>query len=523
MIRRFVLSSALLLVLCLLLAAAFPAFSQETASRPIVTHEDKHDISPPARDLAGTVPPATGNRFALLSPMRQIPRTAGNLQLADPLVQNLPQPLVNATNLLNFNGISADGFAPPDTNGSVGATQFVQTVNVEYAVYNKTTGARLLGPKPINSIWAGFGGLCESGNQSDPIVLWDKAAQRWFISQVVFNNTSTSFKQCMAVSTTSDATGSYARYAFSFGKNLNDYPKFGVWPDAYYASYNIFQNAKFFAGARACAYDRSAMLAGSAAISICFQRSVNDFSLLPSDLDGNTPPPAGSRNFYVELATSTSLKLFKFHVDFVTPSNSTFTGPSSIPVAAFTQLCPATLACIPQPSPGEKLDAIGDRLMYRNAYRNFGDHEALVLTHTVDKGGGVAGARWYEIRKPSSPVLFQQGTVTGGANIWMASIAMDKNGDIALGFSRSSSTLDPSISYTGRVPSDPLGTMETAKTVVNGTGVQTKTFHRWGDYSSMNIDPADDCTFWYTQEYIKTTGSFTWSTRIVKFKFNSCL
>jgi hypothetical protein len=227
----------------------------------------------------------------------------------------------------------------------------------------------------------------------------------------------------------------------------------------------------------------------------------------------------------LSIADSSDLNFFRFHVDFTNPANSSFIGPILIPVAPFSEICnrSTNLACIPEPQPGQKVDAISDRLMYRLAYRNFGDHESLVANHTVE-GGPLAGVRWYELRNPSSaPFVLQQGTVvTPDIDFWMGSIAMDKAGNIALGFSASSGSLDPSVAVVGRVPTDPLGTMQAPIMVVTGTGVQQASFHRWGDYSSMFIDPKDDCTFWYTQEYYKTTDSFNWSTRITSFKFNSC-
>jgi hypothetical protein len=250
---------------------------------------------------------------------------------------------------------------------------------------------------------------------------------------------------------------------------------------------------------------------------------------MPADLDGSTAPPTGAPNYEMDLATSTKINLYKFHVDFVVTSNSTFTGPTQLSVPSYTDACATTGACIVQPSPGEKLDALGDRLMYRLAYRNFGAHESLVVNHSI-KGSGTGAApsavRWYEVRSPgSSPVIFQKGTVGGGTSAisqWMGSIGMDKNGDIALGYSRSGSTLKPSIAYVGRIPTDALGKMESAHTIVTGGGVQQSSFNRWGDYSSMQIDPVDDCTFWYTTEYYKTSGSFNWSTHMASFKFTTC-
>jgi hypothetical protein len=364
---------------------------------------------------------------------------------------------------------------------------------------------------------------------SDPIATYDKAAGRWLITMIAFNNAFTINYACVAISTSSDATGTFHLYQFSYGTTLPDYPKLGVWPDAYYITTNSFPLGGAFTGAETCALDRTNMLAGNTATMICFKRTATDFSLMPADLDGATAPPLGAPNYELELATSTTLDLFKFHVDFVTPSKSTFTGPTKLTVAAYTDACAANGTCIMQPSPGELLDALGDRLMYRLAYRNFGNHEALVANHSI-KGSGtgnaVSAVRWYEIRSPgSSPVVFQQGTVGGGISsvaLWMGSIAMDKNGDIALGYSKSNKTVKPSIEYVGRIPTDALGKMESSKLIITGTGVQTNSFHRWGDYSSMAIDPADDCTFWYAQEYYKSTGSFHFNTRLASFKFTTC-
>jgi hypothetical protein len=492
-----------------------------TGSQPILINQMKNDVSAPLRDMAIPVQVAPGTQRQAPVPLPTGPMITS--ARPDPVAQQPTGSLVGVSTILNFPGQSADGYVPPDTNGAIGATQFVQTVNVTVAVYDKRTGALLLGPTPMNAIWSGFGGSCETSNGGDPVVLYDQLAGRWLVSQIQFN--SAPYLQCVAVSTTSDATGSYNRYAFSFGNDLNDYPKFGVWPDAYYFSANMFANGVSFIGAQACAFDRAAMLAGNTATAICFQEPPTVASLLPSNLDGSTLPPTASPNFFVEIADSTDVNLFRFHADFASPANSTFTGPAVIPVAPFSEICnrAINLACIPEPPPGERVDGLGDRLMYRLAYRNFGDHESLVVNHTV-AGGPLAGVRWYEIRSPeASPFVFQQGTVVDpSTDFWMGSIGMDKDGDIALGFSASSFTLDPSINIVGRVPSDPLDTMELPLSVVSGTGVQEASFHRWGDYSSMAIDPKDGCIFWYTQEYYKTSGSFNWTTRISAFKFDSC-
>ncbi|HVS73983.1 MAG TPA: hypothetical protein VHE23_01060 [Candidatus Acidoferrales bacterium] len=509
------------LTLCILVCSGL-AMAQGQSE---VVSEVKHDISPALRDIPHT-PPAQGIQREI--PLRRPHPPEAFSPQPDPALQVSAGPLVTTTAGLNFVGVGvglanfSDCCAPPDTNGAVGATQFVQWVNLSFAVFDKTTGALAAGfPKAGNTIWSGFGGSCETRNDGDPIAQYDKAAGRWVLAQPVF---ASPFSYCIAVSTTSDATGSYNRYQFSM-PNFPDYPKLGVWSDGYYASFNMF-SGNTFVGARACAFNRTAMLAGAAATAVCFQNSSSVANLLPSDLDGATAPPAGSPNFFVRFA-SNSLNLFRFHVDFATPANSTFTGPVSIPVAAFSPACNGG-ACIPQPGTSQKLDSLADRLMYRLAYRNFGTSESLVVNHSVfvsgNKHSQVDGIRWYEIRNPNgTPTVFQQGTFSPDSNSrWMGSIAMDKVGDIAVGYSVSSSSTFPSIRFTGRVPTDALGTLEAENTIQNGGGSQLTGLNRWGDYSSIAIDPVDDCTFWYTTEYLMNNGTFNWSTRIASFKFPGC-
>ncbi len=509
------------LVLCLL-CIPNRTWSQ---SAPEVSADVKHDVSPALRDLPQSPTPSEPKRER---PLRLTHAPGPFAPEPDPVLQGSTGPFVSVTSGLNFQGVGvglgnySDCCAPPDTNGAAGATQFVQWVNLDFAVFDKTTGALLHGPTAGNSLWVGFGGTCETTNDGDPIAQYDKAAGRWVLAQPVF---SAPYMYCIAVSTTSDATGSYHRYAFAM-PNFPDYPKLGVWPDAYYASFNMF-SGNSFVGARACAFQRSAMLAGANATQICFQESSSVPSLLPSDLDGATAPPTGSPNFYMNFG-SNSLNLFRFHVDFTTPSNSTFTGPINIPVAAFTEACGGG-ACIHQPSTSQKLDSLGDRLMYRLAYRNRNGTESLLVNHSIfvsgNKHSQVDGVRWYEIRSPNgTPAIFQQGTFSppDSNSRWMGSIAMDKVGEIAVGYSVSSSSLFPSIRFTGRVPGDPSGTLQGESTILNGAGSQLTSLSRWGDYSSMSLDPLDDCTFWYTTEYLKNNGTFNWSTQIASFKFATC-
>ena len=519
--QRVVVFAALSALAVFLWACAWdtPALAQEASSGPVVISPLAHDVSPPLRDIVLSAPieAPTAQRIIPLRATRPLPG-AGAPQAEDPVLQHQSLPFVGTTNGLNFAGISADGVAPPDTNGSVGNTQYVQIVNVEYAVYDKATGTLLLGPTSIHNIWSGFSGDCASGDGGDPNVLFDKAAARWVVGQINVNDNA----YCIAVSTTSDATGSYYRYEYSFGNNLPDYPKLGVWPDAYYFAANLFVGGASFIGADPCAFDRATMLNGGPANTICIPQNSSVASLLPSDLDGSTAPPSGEPNLYLELFDSSHLGLFKFHVDFSTPSNSTFTGPTTITVASYGQACGGG-TCIPQSGTTQQLDSLGDRLMFRNAYRNLNGTEYLVANHSVTAGGSV-GVRWYQIQNPNgTPSVAEQGTFAPDSSYrWMGSIAMDQAGDIAVGYSASSSSIHPAIRYAGRVPSDPSGSLESENSIIEGTGSQTSGLNRWGDYSGISIDPTDDCTFFCTNEYIPANGSFNWNTQIASFKFNGC-
>jgi Bacterial Ig domain/Malectin domain len=408
--------------------------------------------------------------------------------------------------------------APPDPNGAVGPSRYMQIVNAAIAIFDKS-GTTLLGPVATNTLWAGFGGGCETDNNGDGTVVYDRAADRWIVSQFALGVTP--FLQCVAVSTTGDPAGSYARYSFSYA-TFPDYPKMGVWPDAYYETFNMFDSSgTTFLNATVCAYDRAKMLAGQSATQQCFNES--NGSLLPSTVDGPTAPPAGSPNFLLTLnATTQSLEIFKFHVDWTTPANSTLTGPTLLPVAAFSEACGGG-TCIPQLNTTQLLDSLGDRLMFRLAYRNFGDHEALVVNHSVAAGSSV-GVRWYEVRSPNgTPSIFQQGTYAPDLGYrWMGSIAMDAVGNIGLGFSTSSATSRPGAHLTGRLVGDPAGTMTLGESVlIEGPGSQT-TVGRWGDYTALTVDPVDDCTFWYTNQYQAVDGGFNWHTRIGSFKLGPC-
>jgi hypothetical protein len=519
------------------LSAAAPAHAGlSKGQHPIVNRSVKNDVSAPLRTIAGKPSNGHGGQaddFPALKPVRP-----GRPNSMNPHVQSSFGTALIPTASNNFDGVG-NGFtgpngtftvasAPPDTNGAVGPQDYVQTVNTDFAVFNKDAtrgaiGSVRYGPVAINTLWSGFGGLCQTDNDGDPTVVYDGMANRWVISQFAVTNPNPNFYQCIAVSTTSDPTGSYYRYAFSY-TNFPDYPKMGVWPDGYYVTYNLFNAAgTTFLGAQDCAFNRSQMLTGAAATQQCFTTSTSYGGLLPANLDSPTQPPAGSPNYVVALDTTTSLAFWKFHVDWATPANSTFTGPSSIAVASYAQACGGG-TCIPQSGTTNQLDSLADRAMYRLAYRNFGSYESLVVDHAVTVGSTV-GMRWYELRSPNAtPTVYQSGTYSPDSTYrWMGSIAQDQSGDMAMGFSTSSSSVHPGISYTGRLVGDALNTMSQGESsIIVGAGSQTGTLTRWGDYSAMTIDPADGCTFWYTNEYIPANGSFNWKTRIGSFKYTQC-
>ncbi len=378
-------------------------------------------------------------------------------------------------------------------------------------------------------------------------VLYDQLADRWVLTQ--FTASGPTYFECVAVSQTNDPTGSYFRYAISTGNNFPDYPKGGMWPDAYYFSTREFLNGSTFVGVGAYALDRAQALAGNPNPTIVgFLAPPNPLyivgdGLLPSDLDGQATPPPGSPNYFLGSqddnasygAPTDALNLYKFHYDPVTPVNSTFTLTDTLLTQPFNSIfsstCTSTRSCIPQPGTPTKIDHQGyrQRPLFRLAYRNFGGHESLVTNQSVNAGTGpngvVSGVRWWELRSPnSSPVIFQEGTyapgLTDGIHRWMGSIAMNSLGDIALGFSASNDTnpsVFPSVYYTARHDGDPPGQMTLGEgSIINGTGSQTGSA-RWGDYTAIDVDPTDDTTFWYINEYVPSTSSIGWRLRIGAF------
>lgn len=514
------------------------------ASAQVEAHASvQFDVSVPLREMPREFPSGRRSRFMH---EERIPKpkkilTPG-VPFVDSMLQTSAEPLVAATKILSVEslsvggfGLDCDGVSPPDANVAVGGSQIVQWVNTCYAVFDKATGAEIAGPFLGNHFWNGFGGACQSQNSGDPIILYDKMANRWIAAQNTFGSP---HMTCIAVSVTSDATGRYYRYAFPQNAGDPDYPKWGVWRDGYYQSNNVFGGKLGFAS-EACAYDRTKMLAGnSTAKQICFLAPTSwDDSLLPGDIDSaNDLPPSGEPEMYLGsidngAATSAVIYEYLFHANFTTPSLSTFQGFSGtmpIFVSQFKLSCGGLGDddCVPQKGTSYKLDSLGDRLMYRLAYRNFGSHQTWLAVHDVTTPSGHIGERWYEFRASETstrPTVYQSGTFAGPVgdtnNRWMGSIAMDKVGDIALGFSISGTGMFPSIDYTGRTPGSSLGMMGAEDVIVNGEGSQTGS--RWGDYSSMVLDP-NGCTFWYTNEYYLSTSSSNWRTKISSIRFPNC-
>ncbi|MDQ3877447.1 MAG: hypothetical protein M3290_03750 [Actinomycetota bacterium] len=452
--------------------------------------------------------------------------------------------LPSATNV--FAGMSNETrVAPPDPIGDVSASQYVQSVNgmrgARVAVFDKATGAIEGEPFDLEDLWDR--GRCKNHGWGDPVVQFDQLANRWLLSQFAFRfdrkgNPTGPYFECIAVSATDDASGSYFTYPFRITRfKLPDFPKFGVWPDAYYMSIHLL-GRKGGTAQGIIAFDRERMLEGAPAREMVFFVNRSLFGLLPSDLEGPTPPPSGTPNYLVVLrdddlgAREDKVFLYAFSVDWIDPERSAIEGIARLDTDAFdSNLCAGDILCVPQKGTGMKLDAsagvpdIGAYLGYPLVYRNFGDHESLLFQHTVAAGGrDRAGINWFELRNPStSPVLSQQGTYAPGhLDRWVASIAMDGIGEIALGFSTSSARTYPSIAYTGRSPSDPLGAMPLGDNdVITGAGAQTGS-PRWGDYTSLSVDPADDCTFWYTNEYYASTSRSHWRTAIASFRLPGC-
>ena len=519
----------------------------------------RFDVSPPLGSLV-LLPAAANSSHDPHTPKKPKLRGSGqgspSKSAAAPILIGAQ---VTATQGLGFAGVDQIGDAldcptvtghhpvPPDTNAAVGDSQVVQWVNICYAVFNKSTGVLIAGPFAGTNFWSGFGGPCEANNDGDIIIQWDKVNHRWLAAQNVFNSPGDNppYYTCVAVSQTADATGSYFRYQFP-QPGFPDYPKWGKKGNVYYQTQNNFGNNDGFEGVTVCAYQANLMLKGNRkAQQVCIVDDSNgtlfDDSMLPADDD--SPGPSSPEvllgaidNF---LPGDTHVYEYVFTVDFDKPGDSTLAGidgsmPISVPafdLAICVQGGFLTTDCVPQPTPGaDTLDTLGDRLMYRLAhFSGSNGTQHYVVTHSVNDSIGAVGARWYEFRAKglgsTNLSLYQAGqTPADGEYRWMGSAAMDKGGDIALGYSRSSANPGdyPSIYYAGQTAGDPLGTTESEVLIKQGGGSQINSFDRWGDYSSMALDATDSCTFWYTTEYYPVDGTRVWATWIASLRFPNC-
>ena len=510
-------------------------------SRPGTTSETAPGVEPRSPKGKGAVPgmePASGFEGPLAAPEAE-----GSFAPVEPAWVGVPSSAQNWEGMSNGDNYLVHGstVAPPDTVGDVGPNHYVQMVNLLMAIYDKN-GNQLVAPFDYSALWNPVSQPnCYNNNNGDPIVLYDHLADRWLISYMAWPGP---YYECIAISQTGDPTGAWWTYEFLYSNTKpNDYPKLGVWPDGYYMSVNQFDaTTGAWSGAGVCVFERSKMLNGQLASMQCFNLGNNPATfyyggLLPSDLDGPAPP-AGTPNYFAAFDADEwgwpydMLHIWEFHVDWSNPANTTFTGPLDLPTEPFDpEICPAFRGqCIPQPGGAPALESLSDRLMHRLAYRYFGDHETLVVNHTVKVqedplDPDPSGVRWYELRKSGGGnwVIYQQDTYAPDSNYrWMGSVAMDGDGNIAIGYSVSSESLYPSIRYTGRKAGDPLNTTpRREQSIKDGVNSQTGTA-RWGDYSAMSVDPVDDCTFWYTQEYVYGTIWAPWRTRIASFKFPSC-
>ncbi|QGX40776.1 hypothetical protein [Permianibacter aggregans] len=466
---------------------------------------------------------------------------SGIFALFDPTVKNSPAVELSVPGYSNDDNAAVNGvrIAPPDTNGDVSPEYYVQYVNLGWVVLNKADGSVAYGPVAGNSFWQGFGGACEAENAGDPIVLYDHIADRWLFSQ--FTSSTVDGHQCVAISKDNKpfpdagetAADQYYRYDFVVSPNgqFNDYPKITVWPDGYYMTTNEFTAS--FVGVNVTVFDRTAMLAGNPASFVQWSLGTNDtFSTQPSHLEGPDLPPAGTCNTLIHVSDAEvwgspfdSYRSWQACVDFDTPGNSTLTENPRLAVAAFdAELCGFNRNCVPQPT-GQSLDTLAQFTMYRFATRYFpGQGLKGVVTHTVDVGGNRGGVRWADLGISGAGLsINDQGTIDAPDGVWrwLPSGAMDSSGNIAVIYSRGNAANFASPYYSAREAGDPAGTMQTEAVCHNSTGGQTGT-NRWADYASVSVDPVDNCTFWMTHEYVETTGSFNWNTRVCSFRFPSC-
>ena len=515
-------------------------------SHPTVSYAVRHDVSAPMRDIIRNMPPEAplgSEQEPYLIPNILIKPSgiAGrkpNLGTIQRAPIGIPAPAID----LDWEGVSSAtsgcGCLPPDTEGDVSDQHYIQWVNTRWAVYDKTDGSVVQGPTNGNSFWVGFGGPCETSNPGDPIALWDPRAQRWIMSQFV---TSAPYAQCVAVSTSSDPLGTYNRYQFN-STFFGDYPKLAVWTDgsgqdSYLMTTHEFQGQSFV-GAAFTAMDRDAMVAGAPTPASVHFGGYDAYGVEPINLVGQMDAPSNACGGYVHFDANTSEYLFwDICVDWTTPANTTVSAnPTRVQGASFVPYFDE----VPQQGSANGLDSFGTHIMYRANARAFPADAptriSLVVNHVVQGDVQQGGINWlhfnlddhgqtFTVPTPLDKTLLEEGVYAPDAeNRWMGGIAIDSSGNIGVGFSKSSSDMHPQVMISGRTAEDPPGTLEDEQNCTDGiaNGSQTSASDRWGDYSAMSVDPVDQCTFYFTNEYYPTTAGASWHTRVCSFQFPGC-
>jgi hypothetical protein len=530
---------------------ALSEMSQPARAQSLANNPDEEPVE--IRPDRGPNVPDTG--FSGDGALQATSRQLGAMSLTA-----IPTTLANFEGLSNQDNFNLFGFRvnPPDPMGDVGPNHYVELINLVLGIYDKQ-GNMLVGPVAIGDLWAGFAIPDCTDPSGDPVVLYDQLEDRWLLSQ--FTTRDPIYYDCVAISKTGDPTGAYYRYAFITqpdpelpgGTFFPDYPKYGVWTNSYIMTTRDFGAVTGY-GISVYALEKNKMLDGNPnarAVQFFLDSNVVPLELLgdgllPPDIDGNRRPIDGKPAPIVGTqddgagygATFDALNIWELAVQWNSKPVASLSLAAQLPVASFDSIfpCGPSRGCIPQPgitNPDQYLDILSyrQRPTYRLAYRNFGKYESLVTNQSVEAAPGVAGVRWYELRRVGGVYsLFQQGTYapSDGVHRWMGSIAQDRKGNMALGYSVSNGVdVYPGIRYTGRLAGDPLGQMTLGEgTVIAGSGVQRTINSRWGDYTSLNVDPVDDCTFWYINEYYTLAGQQSstagWQTRIASFKLPGC-
>jgi hypothetical protein len=570
---------AALLIAVVAVSATATGSGAATNDEPKFTEASAFDVSRPLRDLADDRTTPSVDLAAIghgpegleveaaggsVTGLEAAPAEAAGAA-APQAAPTIAPPLLTFEGLSNQDNFDVFGFRvnPPDPVGDVGPNHYVEMINLVFAVYDKA-GNKLLGPVDTGTLWDGFEVEDCTDPSGDPIVLYDQTTDRWILSQFTTRglaDPTLPFYNCVAVSQTGDPTGAYYRYAFitqadtaDGGFFFPDYPKYGVWSNSYILTTRDFGSDDEY-GISVYALEKNKMVNGepnARAVQFFLDSNVVPINLigdglLPPDLDGHRRPIGHASAPIVGTqddggpygATFDALNIFELSVRWNATPDASLTGPVQLPVAAFDSMfpcAPTSRDCLPQPgitNPAQFLDILSyrQRPTWRLAYRNFGTYESLVTNQSVEAAPATAGVRWYEVRRTNGTyTVHQQGTVDLGDGVhrWMGSIAQDKNGNMAVGYSVvNATTVFPGIRYTGRLAGDPLGTMPLGEgVIIDGTGVQTTTNSRWGDYTSMNVDPTDDCTFWYVNQYYTLAGQASspagWQTRIGALRLAGC-